>query len=801
MRYFSALLLLAWSCRAHAQASFPAVPAKEYLQTLMEAGTGEPANPLCLACPGEALPAPPQMPIPLRWTEALDLRDSTVCYDYDPYTETWTPASKSVHAYDEAQREVELTYFTWKNGWELSSRITSSYNDAGLLSESIYQQWGMGWVNMYYDLLSYNGAGQPTEYLHKEWDAGLNGWRSSFAYLFSYDAEGRLVGEILQTDWNYPSGILSDQDKSTYEYESGSDPAAITRYRKYTPSGEWAPRERSLFTYLAPGTVREEIVQRWSGSDWRNQYRNLFFYDGNGYLIEKAHQEWGGGSGWMNINRSLYENKATGEKLKATFQKWDSETMEWQNDYQYTYAYDEMNRRTDTYNQEWGAVGYEWSLKRAQRIAYDDNGNPTEELDQLAPPYPDTFRTLKTYNAENLLLTEALQKREAGAWLNVARHQYEYDETGSVVNHRRWYWKTSIQEWVLFSETLTQYQNGLLASETYVEFKENGDTCDYRRSVYTYDGRDSLREILVQFGSLAGDVWWNDQRTVFSYNPAGFRSEQLEQSWDWQADGWANVSRVAYAYNGEGRRVEQAEQSWQSETQGWANTRMDTWAYQDDGLVAEHYEFSWAIHLQRWQEAQRERFTYDGAGRETVYLSQDWSDFHGRLVNDARNYSYYDEGTGLLIFKMAERYDRWAEKWELQWRITYDYNEQGLLTDAETYQASPTQAGWVDASHCQTYWRTVVPTAAPPATAIRCICANPYTPGSPIAFEGLDAGGRYELRLTGMGGQTLCRQAFRGGDGLSIRSSLPPGLYTLSLHRQEQERAVYRQKLIIVPVE
>ena len=67
-------------------------------------------------------------------------------------------------------------------------------------------------------------------------------------------------------------------------------------------------------------------------------------------------------------------------------------------------------------------------------------------------------------------------------------------------------------------------------------------------------------------------------------------------------------------------------------------------------------------------------------------------------MNDARNYSYYDEGTGLLLFKMAERYDRWAEKWELQWRITYDYNEQGLLTDTETYQALPTQAGWVDAS-------------------------------------------------------------------------------------------------------
>ncbi|MCB9295190.1 MAG: hypothetical protein H6559_19025 [Lewinellaceae bacterium] len=81
----------------------------------------------------------------------------------------------------------------------------------------------------------------------------------------------------------------------------------------------------------------------------------------------------------------------------------------------------------------------------------------------------------------------------------------------------------------------------------------------------------------------------------------------------------------------------------------------------------------------------------------------------------------------------------------------------------------------MDASHCQTYWRTVVPTAETPATAIRCICANPYTPGSPIAFEGLDAGAATsELRLTGMGGQTLYRHTFRGGDGLSIQRSLPP---------------------------
>ncbi|MCB9295188.1 MAG: hypothetical protein H6559_19015 [Lewinellaceae bacterium] len=176
-----------------------------------------------------------------------------------PLHRNLAPASKSVHAYDEAHREVELTYFTWKNGWELSSRITRFLQRASMLSESIYQQWDMGWVNMYYDLLSYNGATSPRNICTRngtqvpEWLAQQPG-----TYLFSYDAEGRLIGEIVQTDWNYPSGILSDQDKSTNTIRGRQRPGGHHPLPQIHPLGEWAPWERSLFTYFAPEQSRKK---------------------------------------------------------------------------------------------------------------------------------------------------------------------------------------------------------------------------------------------------------------------------------------------------------------------------------------------------------------------------------------------------------------------------------------------------------------------------------------------------------------------------------------------------------------
>ena len=201
----------------------------------------------------------------------------------------------------------------------------------------------------------------------------------------------------------------------------------------------------------------------------------------------------------------------------------------------------------------------------------------------------------------------------------------------------------------------------------------------------------------------------------------------------------------------------------------------------------------------RWENEYRELFAYDDAGREVSYTYQTWDGNYLRWQYRYRYFNVYDEVAGLLLERTVEEYNTLSNNWELDSRGWYEYNEQGQLTFLDVQTATPTEYGWIDASHCQSYWRTIVPVAEANAVDIRCITANPYTSGSPIIFEGLNASRRYEFRLTGLWGRTLYREVFEGGKTLQLNTDLPPGLYLLNLH--DENGMVYRQKLIIHSVE
>ncbi len=278
-----------------------------------------------------------------------------------------------------------------------------------------------------------------------------------------------------------------------------------------------------------------ELAGELEGTEqWVNIYQSTFSYFDNDTVFEFKVKEWNTQTNAWNTDLSYYDKKSEDGKLLEHF------TRNWDNDEQYFYA-----GNKDVYTYDGNLIStkksYDWNNSDWEDFSidyyyYDSNGNDTLILQKRyigTDNLRDNWRTRKTYNSENQLVTELEQMYDSywDEWINYSKTEYSYQDDGKLKSQYTQRYDTDASDWYDLSRT-TYYYN----SDGLLDYKEEMDLQNINNSLkyeYTYNSHlDETSFFLYSYNSKNWTLFYKAYDTYDeNYNQTSFYSQTLDGTW------------------------------------------------------------------------------------------------------------------------------------------------------------------------------------------------------------------------------------------------------------------------------
>ena len=265
----------------------------------------------------------------------------------------WIPSYKQTLVYDEADRLLLNERYNWSaNKWKGSFRYEYGYDEQGRQTYSAtYNSWSSttnNWVGTTMTETVFNEMGQTAEKKLYNWN---NGWTAFNRYLYTYDAEGHLIDQIVQSNSN-------NGWQNALRYEKGYHNNILVVSNDYTwINNAWCITSKNEKTYDedSDAKLRREIIGKWNNSTGAaiSFADNRYFYDCDQHLYTIR---------FLNENGAILESKqvqngtmpafsgetptkeATAENT-YTFTGWDKAIAEVSGDATYTAVFSATKRQ------------------------------------------------------------------------------------------------------------------------------------------------------------------------------------------------------------------------------------------------------------------------------------------------------------------------------------------------------------------------------------------------------------------------------------------------------------------------
>lgn len=306
----------------------------------------------------------------------------------------------------------------------------------------------------------------------------------------------------------------------------------------------------------------------------------------------------------------------------------------------------------------------------------------------------------------------------------------------------------------------------------------------------TYNGDGNLIE--VAFANWTGMAWEDTAKKTISYNQLGRFTDIYDFSWDGTA--WDTVSH-------EGATYAQFGLTWTeyffelNGPSGWVPQLRESYLYDSYGFWTGMRRERWDAMTQVWEDDCREQYVYTRKGIWTGWIQET---FDGTSWNNSgRQQAIPGAGNREEILQL---WDSTGQAWVNASKMSIELDQNRYISEETGLQSWDAAANeWINqasAYQCKHFWSTSgINSLDPAANQFACHMANPYRAYQPISCDDLNPGETYTLRLVNMQGRTAYQQQVSGGQEISVKRSLPQGIYTLTI--SEDDRLRYSRKLIL----
>ena len=393
-------------------------------------------------------------------------------------------------------------------------------------------------------------------------------------------------------------------------------------------------------------------------------------------------------------------------------------------------------------------MGYQWNreteewVPRARIVKiYNDDEQVTGKYFQIYVHRDSTWREglyfQYDYNTSGDLTELLIQywNPDSAVWVNHFKKTNNYDDAGNLTEILTQWWSVRKNEWVDHQQKLLTWNDGLLVADT------------------------------VKIHRFMSDGWMNHHYSAYSYNDAGVKTTRTFYIWKHHDGNWKKVRRFNYNYDSStGDLANVVSQKWRGDDIGWKDQYRFNYTYDDDGNVTVYLFEFWNYYKEEWTEKVKIDYEYDDQGLMVHFVRQQMNFFLDDWMNVKQASFQYDDD-GNMTEKIVQFWDRHNEEWVnyRKWEMILQYKMLSGISDVEK-------------------------------TDVRAVFANPYRPGDPISFAGLESG-TYGLQLFDINGRLLETRTVEQRSQTAFTTDLRNGLYIMML--SDNSRVLFHSKLLI----
>jgi hypothetical protein len=246
-------------------------------------------------------------------------------------------------------------------------RYTYEHFQNGAVATSKREQCTNGnWRNVSCDSFQYNAYGDVIILLQYRYLN--NAWVHQQSYRYSYVRSVSGKGYRTLTEY-YKDGQWVNQQKVNYTFDSVGN--IVKEFAETWGVGKWENSSIVENTYDSSNDVLTTISQRWNVDYWMFLYRNSFKYEDR-MMIQRTIELWNT-TDWYIATRYDYQYEDTDRVVYYLVQNMESGV--WVNRRQAVISYDASGNKLWMQQQFWG--GEHWQDEYLYSYGYDEFGNPT----------------------------------------------------------------------------------------------------------------------------------------------------------------------------------------------------------------------------------------------------------------------------------------------------------------------------------------------------------------------------------------------------------------------------------------
>ena len=668
----------------------------------------------------------------------------TAVYAWDNTINDWRGTEKSEFVYDNEERIVSNTEYTWLDGaWVPQTKYTYLYDSEGReaefytysrnkntnqleYSKAHLQQWddaGRKIMDVQYTAYSnggwsagtkkewtYDANGNQTEYIYYASIANHN-WVGSTRELWEYNAAGK---KTMYTKYSWANNAWVGESKEEWQYAGST----LTLNAKYVWSnGAWVGSAKEVWEYTSNNlTLHEKFA--WAANDWAGTEREQWTYtSGKKTLYQK--DVWSNGA-WVGVAKEVWAYNTSGKQ--TNYEKYTGENGVWTGVSKESWAYtsnDMTQHNTFTWlNSDWAnAEQEEWEYTSGKQTLYIKSSwtdNAWLGVSKEVAAYTSGKQTLReTYTGENgtwIAVSKEVWAYTSGkqtlhetytgvnnAWVGTAKEVWGFNASGLQTLHEDYTWTNDA--WAISSRVVADFDaagNQILDEQYAIK---SGVFTGTKKEEYTFNAAGKTTDKIVYKWNSTSKVWLKNTWTVARYDDAGNKTESCKYTW--KNDAWkGSGSRELRTYNSDKKEIEYITQTWSTSLTGWLNVSRTTTTY-SEGKLAQEADFTWSNDA--WMPGYQKDYYYNAAGQNyltmtTRFTGADW-------VNVSRTQNTFDEeGNKILTHNASWKENKWVmtsmEKMDIikdaanhkllmaTWKCSADSVWIGVKKDTVAYSAT-----------------------------------------------------------------------------------------------------------------
>ncbi len=641
----------------------------------------------------------------------------TAVYAWDNTINDWRGTEKSEFVYDNEDRIVSNTEYTWlNNAWVPQTKYTYTYDSEGReaefytysrnkntnqleYSKAHLQQWddaGRKIMDVQYTAYSnggwsagtktewtYDANGNQTEYVYYASIANHN-WVGSMRELWEYNAAGK---KTMYTKYSWANSAWVGESKEEWQYAGST----LTLNAKYVWSnGAWVGSAKEVWEYTSNNlTLHEKFA--WAANDWAGTEREQWTYtSGKKTLYQK--DVWSNGA-WVGVAKEVWAYNTSGKQ--TNYKKYIGENGVWTGVSKESWAYTSNNmtqHNTFTWlNGDWANLEQEqWEYTSGKQTLYIKSSwtdNAWLGVSKEVAAYTSGKQTLReTYTGENgtwIAVSKEVWAYTSGkqtlhetytgvnnAWVGVSKEAWAFNTAGLQTLHEDYTWTNDA--WVISTRVVADYDaaGNQILDEQYAT--KSGVFTGTKKEEYTFNAAGKMINKIVYKWNKTSAAFVESTWNVTDYDEAGNLIESCK--YVWKSGAWAGSgSRTLTTFNSDKKQIDMITQSWKSGA--WTNVSRQTTTYVN-GLMMQEASFTWTND--EWVGGIQKDYYYNAAGQNDSIISvknstTGWINYR-RTVNryDARGYKVLTENAtwkdGVWVMTSMEKLD-----------VIFDSNNRQLL--------------------------------------------------------------------------------------------------------------------------